>query len=418
MYRKSTLVLVCILIAGLVLAACAAPTLQSKPVDKVLKLGAIVPLSGPAAQWGKEGEPLGDLYAEIVNGQGGIKVGDDYYKLEFSQADGPMFPPSTDVAATRKLVYDSKVDAIAVYYGVANSPMAAITNPAKVIFNQSTLFAGYYEPKKHPYCFFGYPVLEMYNVQPLAAIKAIPEAKVLAYVGIKSGNADLENTYEAADNQFQNKFGVRVVRHYWPAETVDFTPYLNQMREEKVNVIYTGENINTVCLLKKQAHQMNYPLYIVMSSAIVDLDVMKGICGSVEAMENICGDYSAPYVLRKTKVAPYYLDLANNIKDLWKKRYNKEPNTGVISVGAQMIGQYIAAVQKAGTKDPDAVMKAIRNGTFDTFCGTYTYSGRETYGADVVCGYPIGLGIIKNGKVDYLTEYPILNVDTDMPIKR
>ena len=72
-----------------------------------------------------------------------------------------MFPTSADVAACRSLVYDKKVDAIAVYFGVAVAPMAAITNPAKVIFNQPTMFAGYYDPKKHPYCFLGYPTLEI-----------------------------------------------------------------------------------------------------------------------------------------------------------------------------------------------------------------------------------------------------------------
>jgi branched-chain amino acid transport system substrate-binding protein len=418
--NKKSWILTCLILILVMIntTACSVPTVQAPKAEKVLKLGSIVPLSGPAAQWGKEGEPLSDIYAEIVNSQGGIKVGDDYYKIKFFQADGPMFPPSADIAATRKLVYDEKVDAIVCYFGVSNSPMAAITNPAKIVFNQSTLYAGYYEPKKHPYCFFGYPTLEIFNAQPLAAMLALPQAKTLAYVGIKSGNADLEKTYEAANSQFHDKYGITVYRYYWPADTVDFTPYLNQMREKKVDVIYTGENINTAGLLKKQAYQMNYPVYVIMSGAIMDLDVIKGICGSAEAMENIGGDYSASYVLQKTTVAPYYLDLANKIKDIWKKKLNKEPNTGVISTGAQMIGQYLAAVQKAGTKDPDAVMKAIRGGTFDTFLGTYTYSGKETYGADVVCGYPTGVGIVKNGRIQYLNEFPINNIDTDVPIKK
>jgi hypothetical protein len=175
-----------------------------------------------------------------------------------------------------------------------------------------------------------------------------------------------------------------------------------------------------VCLLKKQAYQMGWSVPVVMSGAILDMDVIKGICGSAEAMEGICGDYSgAIWELKKTKISPYYLEFAQKLKTAWKAKTGKElTNTGVISTGCQMIGQYVEAVKKAGTKDPDAVMKAIRGGTLDTWLGTYTFSGHTSYDADVVCGYPTGISIIKNGKIQYLTEYPIPNIDTDVPIKR
>jgi ABC-type branched-subunit amino acid transport system substrate-binding protein len=190
------------------------------------------------------------------------------------------------------------------------------------------------------------------------------------------------------------------------------------MKQENVDVIYTMENINTVCLLKKQSYQMGWSVPVVMSGAILDLDTMKGICGSAEAMEGICGDYSGGvWDLKKTKISPYYLDFVQKLKVAWKAKTGKElTNTGIISTGVQMICQYVEAVKKAGSKDPDMVMKSIKGGTFDTVLGTYTFSGHTVYDADVVCGYPTAVSIIKNGKITYLTEYPIANIDTDVPI--
>ena len=143
----------------------------------------------------------------------------------------------------------------------------------------------------------------------------------MAYTGIKSGNQDLEATFGSTDRQFEQQYGIKVVRHFWSADTVDFTPYLQQMKQENVDMIYTMENINTVCLLKKQAYQMGWSVPIVMSGAILDLDVMRGICGSAEAMEGICGDYSgAVWALKKTKIPQYYLDFAEKLKVAWKAK--------------------------------------------------------------------------------------------------
>jgi hypothetical protein len=108
--------------------------------------------------------------------------------------------------------------------------------------------------------------------------------------------------------------------------------------------------------------------------------------------------------------------MALEIKRRWVEKLHKEPNTGVMSVRSQMIGQYLEAVQIAGTKNPDAVMKVFREQTLDTFLGTYKFSGKQRYGENVVCGYPCGIGIIKSGQIQYLTEWPMQDIDTDAPI--
>lgn len=151
-----------------------------------------------------------------------------------------------------------------------------------------------------------------------------------------------------------------------------------------------------------------------MSSAVVDIELVRSVCGSTEAMENICADNGAFYNLKKTAVATSYLEMANRIRDEYTRKFHKELNPGVSSVGAQMVGQYLEACQKAGSIDLDDVMNEIRGGTFETFGGRYRLSGKERYGADVCFGYPVGISLLKKENEQYLTEYPC--VDVDKPI--
>jgi hypothetical protein len=75
------------------------------------------------------------------------------------------------------------------------------------------------------------------------------------------------------------------------------------------------------------------------------------------------------------------------------------------------MGHYLEGAQMAGSIDPDKVMKALRGGTVDTFVGTYTLSGKKTYGSPVVFGYPCAMSIIRGNEYVYLNEEPMWDVD-------
>ena len=76
--------------------------------EKVLKLGASVCLTGRLA---KEGNYVKDgytLWQEEVNKKGGIKVGNDNYKVEIVFYDDKS-DPQTGAKLTEKLITDDKV---------------------------------------------------------------------------------------------------------------------------------------------------------------------------------------------------------------------------------------------------------------------------------------------------------------------
>jgi branched-chain amino acid transport system substrate-binding protein len=106
-----TVALLILCVAIVALAACATAEVKPPAEPKVLKIGSVMPFSGPASQWGLLIRPVLEIYADEINKDGGLKVGDDMYKVELYFADGPM-NPAADAAAARSLVYDKNVKAI------------------------------------------------------------------------------------------------------------------------------------------------------------------------------------------------------------------------------------------------------------------------------------------------------------------
>jgi ABC-type branched-subunit amino acid transport system substrate-binding protein len=207
------------------------------------------------------------------------------------------------------------------------------------------------------------------------------------------------------------EFGIKSVREYYPEGTLNFTPYITKMAEKGVEVIYCVGTPLEVALMAKQRYQMGYTWPIGQQGANVDLNIVKGIAGSEEALQNMVSDYPIPWALKKVNVASKYIDMAKRIQARYKEQYDKEIFSGSYG-GVNNMAEYFEAIEKAGTLDPDTVMRTMRGGTFDSFMGRYTLSGSKYYGSNVVYGHPCAMGIVKGMETVYLGEYPLMNLDT------
>jgi branched-chain amino acid transport system substrate-binding protein len=406
-------VIACMVIVIIVIsvAACAASPAKAPAEMKTLKIGSVMPFSGPSSQWGLLIRPVLEIYADEINKDGGLKIGDDMYKVEVHFADGPM-NPAADAAAARSLVYDKKVKAIVSYFGVGYSAIAPITTAEKVIFNSSTILMGAYNATREPYSIFGFPTVEACINQAMVVMQAFPQNRVLCWTGPKGGNPEVEKTFGPVDEAIEKEYGIKSVRVYYPEGTTNFTAYISKMADMGVDTLFTFGNPIENGLLAKQRYQMGYKWPIGQNGSIVDLSMVRGIVGSEEAMQNMCGSYNYPWELKKVTVAPRYLDMANRIRVKYKETHqNKEPYVSGCGIGIGTMGHYIEAAQMAGTTDPDKVMSVLRGGTIETFLGKYSLSGTQTYGSPVVVGWPCGMGIIKGSEIVYLGEKTLWDVD-------
>ncbi|MCX6008329.1 MAG: ABC transporter substrate-binding protein [Chloroflexi bacterium] len=354
------------------------PAPQAPVEQKTLKVGCIMPFTGPAAMWGQNIRPGMQIYADLINEDGGLRVGNERYKIEMIFKDG--FTPGPAATATRNLIYENGVTAIVGYFGLGIAAMAQITNPEKVILDTNTIGGIDPSPPEQSYVIYGHPAMEI----------TINQAARL-----------------------QNEFGIKRIMMPYPEGTLNFTPYLTKMAEQGTEVIYCVGSPLEVGLMAKQRWQMGYSWPICHIAAALDYDIMKGICGSDEALQNIVSDYPVPWELKKVVVAPKYIDMAKRVLNRYRELYKKDMYTGVYGAcGINAQGQYFEALEQAGTTDPDVVMRTLRGGTFDTFIGRYKLSGSKYYGSDVVFGHPCAMGITKGKEIVYLGEYPLMNLDT------
>src|SRR5690606_40325513 len=86
--------------------ALASTAMPAHAADKVLKVGAALPLTGPLSPEGTRQQNGFQLWADTVNTSGGIKVGEDNYKVEMVYVDYQSNTPRAVQAAERLITQD------------------------------------------------------------------------------------------------------------------------------------------------------------------------------------------------------------------------------------------------------------------------------------------------------------------------
>ena len=74
--------------------------------DKVVKIGFLAPLTGAVAAWGKPGLDGLHIWADRVNGAGGVPIGGDSYKVEFVAYDDEYDPGKARTGAVKLIGED------------------------------------------------------------------------------------------------------------------------------------------------------------------------------------------------------------------------------------------------------------------------------------------------------------------------
>jgi branched-chain amino acid transport system substrate-binding protein len=402
------------ILMGVLLSACGptAPqaTIAAQARIKTLKIGCIMPFTGGAAAWGLATRPVMETYSELINEDGGLKVGNDAYKIQVLYEDDG-FMPAPGAAAAKKLIYNDEVTAIVGYFSAGMAAVSPVTNSEKVIFLCRTGSGVVYSPDKDPYTVFGLASNEIVMNQALAMMKAYPEAKVLCWTGTEAARQAAQAYFETVDAYIQKTYGIKSVRIYYPEGTTNYTPYIEKMAGLGTEAIFSGGSVLEIALLAKQRWGMGYKWPIGQTSAVVKVSDLVRITGK-DAAQGIVNPYPAPWILKTVKVAPKYLDMANRLKARFAEKYpDDEMYLGSFEVGTNMMSQYFDTLQKAGTLDPDAVMRTFKTASIDCFLGTYRLSGIKTYGANVGFGDPCAMGKITGDQNVYVSEAPLTDLD-------
>jgi branched-chain amino acid transport system substrate-binding protein len=378
---------------------------QTAPI--IIKVGMPTVLSGPAAPWGQVGMDPYHTWIELFNKEG-FKVAGKTYNFKLITVDDKNTPEG-GAAAAKQLIHSDGCKFLAGHWTWNFPSVATVANQAKVILLTRTgneaVPGGIYDPKKFPYVVFANPSMDQYISDHFAIVAAYPQYKKIGILDCVIGKGPASDITEAT----LKKAGIRYTMEWFPFGTQDFTPYITRFKEAGCDIVYIAGWVGETMAFAKQRWEMGYKdMKVGHSGPFVDVGMYLAVSGA-DAAQGLIGQYWANWDFKKTKVNPKYIKMCKEVMDILSKKQGKPYTyTGWIGWLPNHLLILSQAMQKAGTVDnTDAIMKAIRGGTFDTTIGKWTMSGAKTYGSPVVFGTPSALSMIKGDKEIYLSEYPM-----------
>jgi len=393
-------------VLGLFILSCGQKAAPVSTVPINVKVGLPTPLSDPAAPWGEANVEPYLTWIDLFN-QEGFEVAGKTYNFELIMADD-QDSPEGGTAAARRLVYDEGCKFLAGHWSWRYDAISAITNPAKVIFVTRNGGGTNYDLETQPYNVFGSPSKEAWVADVIAAHEKFPDKKI----GLLEPTSGLTPSDIAGINrQFFDPAGMDYQWEVLPDGTTDFTPYITKFAEGGCGLVYSDMGLPSTVLLVKQRWDAGYDWPIGQAGGLAEVDIYLDACG-YEAAQGLIGSYFGVWDFKETAVNPKYVAMCQEVMETLSERHGEEyAYTDWIGWLPSHLLILAQAMQQAGTvDDTDAIMEAIRGGTFDTTAGTFKMSGEETYGSAVVFGCPCAICIIQGNQEVYLSEHPMVSI--------
>lgn len=361
--------------------------------QKTLKIGCLGPLSGAAAPWGWDLVHALQIRVEEVNAAGGLKVGNDTYKIELVYYDTKARADEATTLA-KKLIFGDKVKyIIGNAVGATCDAVQLVSEPNKVLFTFVCWGIKNLGPDK-AYSFR----------QQLGPLEACPVMYDYVYkkhpniktVGIVNPN-DTSGWDSAKGAKIgAQKIGVQVVADvYYERGTADFGPFVSKLLAAKPDMIdFAGSPPGDGGLLAKGLYERGYQGIKVYGACIGSDPYMK-VAGEAanETYTGVGWDLEGAYVRQ-------------GVKDLAKKAKAKYGET----MGANGAAQYGAAqmifeaMQKTGSLEVDKIIGYMTTHKTETILGPIVIGGKEDYGIDRQFLFPMVANVCRGGKVINLEE--------------
>jgi ABC-type branched-subunit amino acid transport system substrate-binding protein len=337
----------------------------------------------------------------------GFEVDGKTYNFKLFTADD-RDSPEGGTAAAEQLVYNDGCRFLAGHWSWSYETISSITNPARVIFITRNGGGIVYDPVTQPYNVFGTPAREEWINQVLAAHEKFPDVKF----GLMEPDTGLTPAeIDWISRQFFSPTGMSYQWEVFPSGTTDFTPYIAKFADGGCGLVYLDAGIDSTLPFVKQRYDAGYRWPVAQAGGLAELDVYFDACG-YEAAQGLIGGYFGIWDFKETKVNPEYVDMCRQVMQTLSDKYGR-PYTYTDWIGWLPSHLLILsqAMEKAGTvENADAIMAAIRRGTFDTTAGEFTMSGEKTYGSPIVFGCPCAISIIEGDKAVYLSEHPLKSI--------
>jgi branched-chain amino acid transport system substrate-binding protein len=361
--------------------------------DKVVKIGFLAPLTGEVAAWGKPGLDGCQIWADWVNAAGGVKIGEDNYKVEFVAYDDEYDPGKARTGAV-KLIKEDGVQFIMMLGGDPWPGVSPVSDKEKMLF--STLLPSDLTPETKLLvapCEV-HPIYNVTGVEWLAENKPDLKTAVIVAQDDSLGKPSVA-TYLAA---FEAA-GIKVLGDpiFFDPATTDFAPIMSKMLALKPDIICLDTcYADYVHPLTEQAFQQGFKGQMISCTADFYQKMIEKT--SKEFMEGFIFQFpdfddpalNEPHVNFK-KPNEFYAE--------YVKRFGAAEWSAVSWEYASIMDLWSDAASKAGTTAPEAVLMAMKEGGKGKQAfGEAVWWGKELFGIDnaLVGVWPVV--VIEGGK--------------------
>ncbi len=370
----------------------------ARAAGEAIKIGFLAPLTGDVAAWGAPGLYGCQIWAERVNGEGGVTIDGKQHPIEFVAFDNEYSAAKARTGA-QKLIEDDGVKFIMMLGGDTMPPVVDISNRTGMLV--STLLPSDLTPET-PFLIAPAEVHPIYNVTGVEWLgDNRPDLKraVICAQDDALGRPSVA-TYLAA---FEAA-GIEVVEEplFFDISTTDFAPVMTRLMAAKPDIIcldtaYT-DYVHPLC---EQAFLQKFDGQIISCTMDFYDQVIEKT--SKEFMEGVIfqfPDFDDP---KLDEPQINFVDPGGFFEE-YNERFPGE--WGAVSWEyASIMDLWKAAAESANSAEPEAVLAAMQAGGTGAQCfGEARWWGKELFGIDnaLVGNWPVVT--IQDGKAR-IAEY-------------
>ena len=364
---------------------------------KTVKIGFLAPLTGEVAAWGLPGLYGCQIWAEWVNGAGGVQIGDETYSFEFLSYDNEYAPEKARAGAA-KLIQEDEVKFIMMLGGDTWPAVQPIANKTGMLV--STLLPSDLSPDTETLiapCEV-HPIYNVTGVDWLSENKPDLKTAVICAQDDSLGRPSVA-TYLAA---FEAR-GIAVLdTTFFDLSTTDFAPVMTSMLSKNPDIVCLdtayADFVHPLC---EQAHQQGFKGQMISCTADFYEKIVEKT--SKEFMEGFIfqfPDFDDP-ALNEPQIN---FANPNEFFTEYSKRWPGEWSA-VSWEYASIMDLWVQGAQRASSVEPMDVLAGMKEGGEGKHAfGTANWWGKELFGIDnaLVGNWPVV--VIEDGKA-VIKEY-------------
>jgi branched-chain amino acid transport system substrate-binding protein len=350
-----------------------------------MKLGAMGPMSGGAAQWGLAMNSAAELAAAEVNQEGGVKIGGKLCKVTVVPYDSKYTADGAAAGSNALAAQD-----IHLIIGPVGSPEATGIKPVAARNEQIAWNAAYAKNSLEP----KFPL--MFHIAPgpgawadaviKRAMKDFPMKSVALIAPNDQGGTDIASV----DADAYKANGVTTTEEYYQRGTTNFAPIVTRILAAKPDVVDTASSPpGDAGVIIKQLRLAGFTGAIGRLGGPGTDEIIR-VSGGLDVLKDFYWFETIPTGDPKVRA----------IDDEYKKLLGKDPIGGT-AVWADLPAarMTLKAVSIAGTDDAQKVAAALRAMPVDDpNIGKGYWGGKRQFGIAQELQFPFGIGIIKDGK--------------------